>query len=365
MKNLATCFRRGVPSVATKYARCFGTGALPHIPPTDLKQPVTVSVTGAGGQIGYALIFRLAGGDFLGMDQPINLKLIEIPQSRGLLDGVKMELEDCAFPLLKTITATSDYAEGFDNTEYAFLVGARPRGPGMERADLLKVNGPIFVGQGKALNEYANHNCKVLVVGNPANTNALIASRNAPNLDPRNFSAMTRLDHNRAISQVAAKANCHVSQVEKMAIWGNHSPTMYPDLQHVRVKGQPIRDHISGTEWMHKVFTPMIQQRGAAVIEKRKASSAASAANGAIDHMSDWVNGSDGSWVSMGIMSTGEEFGGGVVDPGLIFSVPVVCKGNGLVERPVVELTEEMAPYIERTVDELKKERDAIAPFIE
>jgi malate dehydrogenase len=287
-----------------------------------MKDPVRVTITGAAGQIGYALLFRVASGAMLGKDQPVILQLLEITPALGAVKGVVMELDDCAFPLLHDVTYTDDANVAFKDTDYALLVGSRPRGPGMERKDLLEANAAIFSAQGKALNDNASPNVKVLVVGNPANTNALIAQRNAPDLDPRNFTAMTRLDHNRAMAQLAAKAGKHVSDVEGLCIWGNHSATQYPDIHRASVAGEEAMSMVD-MDWYTGDFIPTVQQRGAAIIEARGASSAASAANAAIDHMRDWALGSD-AVLSMGVYSDGSY---GVAE-GLIYSFPVTCSGG-------------------------------------
>ena len=266
-----------------------------------MKQPVKVAVTGAAGQIGYALLFRIAAGDMLGPDQPVILHLLEIPQAMKALDGVVMELADCAFPLLSDIVATDDANTGFSDVDYALLVGARPRGPGMERGDLLEANAQIFSAQGKALNAAAKRDVRVLVVGNPANTNALIAQQNAPDIDASRFTAMTRLDHNRALAQLARKTGSSVNDIRCMSIWGNHSATQYPDIHHASVSGQPASGLVDAA-WLEQDFIPTVQKRGAAIIDARGASSAASAASAAIDHMRDWTLGTpDDDWVSMGL----------------------------------------------------------------
>ncbi|MEO7200510.1 MAG: malate dehydrogenase [Dokdonella sp.] len=284
-----------------------------------MKAPVRVAVTGAAGQIGYALLFRIAAGDMLGPDQPVILHLLEITPALPALEGVVMELNDCAFPLLQDVVATDDVNVAFAEVDYALLVGARPRGPGMERKDLLEANGAIFAPQGKALNAHAKRNVRVLVVGNPANTNALIAQQNAPDLDPRCFTAMVRLDHNRALSQLAAKTDAHSSEVHKLTIWGNHSSTQYPDIHHASVKGKPALDLVA-QDWYAHTFIPTVQQRGAAIIKARGASSAASAASAAIDHMRSWAMGTaEGDWVSMAIPSDGS-YG---ISPGVIYGYPV------------------------------------------
>jgi malate dehydrogenase len=287
-------------------------------------KPVRVTVTGAAGQISYALLFRIASGEMLGPDQPVILQLLEIPPAMKALKGVAMELDDCAFPLLSEVICTDNAEEAFKNSSYAFLVGARPRGAGMERKDLLEANAAIFSVQGRAINTAAAKNIKVLVVGNPANTNALIAQRNAPNINPRQFTAMTRLDHNRAMSQVAQKLNKSVNDIEKMIIWGNHSATQFPDLHHCLIDGKPSLEFVE-REWYDLEFIPLVQQRGAAIIAARGASSAASAANAAIDHMRDWALGSSADdWVSMGVVSDGSY----EISKGLIYSFPCVCQ-NG------------------------------------
>src|SRR5687768_13585260 len=290
------------------------------------KKPVRVAVTGAAGQIGYALLFRIASGEMLGKDQPVILQLLEIPDEKAqkALKGVMMELEDCAFPLLAGMEAHSDPMTAFKDTDYALLVGSRPRGPGMERAELLSINGQIFIAQGKALDKVASRDVKVLVVGNPANTNAYIAMKSAPSLPRENFTAMLRLDHNRALSQVAAKTGVKVGDIEKMTVWGNHSPTMYADYRFATANGKAIKDMINDQAWNADVFLPTVGKRGAAIIEARGLSSAASAANAAIDHMRDWVLGSNGKWVTMGIPSDGQ-YG---IPKDMMFGFPVTTQ-NG------------------------------------
>jgi malate dehydrogenase len=289
-----------------------------------MKAPVRVAVTGAAGQIGYALLFRIAAGDMLGPDQPVILHLLEITPALPTLQGVVMELNDCAFPTLAGVVATDDLNVAFKDVDYALLVGARPRGPGMERKDLLEANGAIFGPQGKALNDHAKRDVRVLVVGNPANTNALIAQQNAPDLDPKCFTAMVRLDHNRALSQLAEKTGTHSTDIAKLTIWGNHSSTQYPDLHQTTVKGKAALEQVDQA-WYEGDFIPTVQQRGAAIIKARGASSAASAASAAIDHMRDWTLGTaEGDWVSMGIPSDGS-YG---VEPGVIFGYPVTVKGG-------------------------------------
>ncbi|MGA9333240.1 MAG: malate dehydrogenase [Rudaea sp.] len=289
-----------------------------------MKTPVRIAVTGAAGQIGYALLFRIAAGDMLGKDQPVVLHLLEITPALPALQGVVMELNDCAFPLLAGVVATDDVNVAFKDVEYAMLVGARPRGPGMERKDLLEANGKIFGPQGKALNDHAKRSVKVLVVGNPANTNALIAQQNAPDLDPGQFTAMVRLDHNRSLSQLAEKTGKHNTDVKKMIIWGNHSSTQYPDIHHATVDGKAATGLVDD-KWYKETFIPTVQQRGAAIIKARGASSAASAAAAAVDHMRSWALGTDaGDWVSMGIPSDGSYD----IAPGVIYGYPVTCKGG-------------------------------------
>ncbi len=325
-----------------------------------MKTPVRIAVTGCAGQIGYALLFRIAAGDMLGPDQPVILQMIEVPQALKALEGVVMELRDCAFPLLADIVATDDVNVGFKDADYAILVGARPRGPGMERKDLLTANGAIFGPQGKAINDYAARDVRVLVVGNPANTNALIAAASAPSLSPRQFHAMTRLDHNRALSQLAEKTGSHVNDIKKMTIWGNHSSTQYPDLSQCTVKGQAASALVD-QDWYRGTFIPDVQQRGAAIIKARGASSAASAASSAIDHMRDWALGTaEGDWVSMAVPADGS-YG---IGEGVIYSYPCVCK-NGDYEivqgLPVDEFSREKMLATEQ---ELREERASIADLL-
>ena len=323
-----------------------------------MKDPVRVTITGAAGQIGYALLFRVASGAMLGNDQPVILQLLEITPALDAVKGVVMELDDCAFPLLQDVIYTDDANVAFKDTDYALLVGSRPRGPGMERKDLLEANAAIFSAQGKALNDNASRNVKVLVVGNPANTNALIAQRNAPDLDPRNFTAMTRLDHNRAMAQLAAKAGKHVSEVEGLCIWGNHSATQYPDIHRASVAGQPAMSMVD-MDWYTGDFIPTVQQRGAAIIEARGASSAASAANAAIDHMRDWALGSD-TVLSMGVYSDGSY---GIAE-GLIYSFPVTCSGGDWSIVQGVEVNAFSQEKMAATETELAEERDAVAHLL-
>lgn len=325
-----------------------------------MKAPVRVTVTGAAGQIGYALLFRIASGAMLGNDQPIILQLLDITPAMEALEGVRMELDDCAFPLLAGVVCTDDPNVGFKDTDYALLVGARPRGPGMERKDQLEANAAIFSVQGKALNDHASRNVKVLVVGNPANTNSLIAQRNAPDLDPRNFTAMTRLDHNRAMTQMAQKTGTTVNDVTNMTIWGNHSATQYPDLFNAKVNGKAAIDLVDQA-WYENDFIPTVQQRGAAIIKARGASSAASAANAAIDHMRSWALGTEGNdWVSMGVYSDGSY---GIAE-GLIYSFPCRCKDGDWEIVQGVEVGEFSRAKMDATAQELTEERDAVAHLL-
>jgi malate dehydrogenase len=321
------------------------------------KKPVRVAVTGAAGQIGYALLFRIASGAMLGEDQPVVLQLLEITPALKALDGVHMELDDCAFPLLDSVVKTDDPNVAFADADYALLVGAMPRKQGMERSDLLSANGGIFKPQGKALSDNASRYVKVLVVGNPANTNALIAMSNAPSLDPKQFTAMTRLDHNRAVTQIAQKLGAPVSAVKKMTIWGNHSTTQYPDLFHCEVDGKNAAEAVDDVAWIENEFIPTVAKRGAAVIEARGASSAASAANAAIDHMHSWALGTDkGDWVSMAIPSDGS-YG---VPEGLMSSFPVTCSGGEYSIVQGLELDDFSRARIDASVAELAEERDAV-----
>ncbi|WP_225756601.1 malate dehydrogenase [Cardiobacterium sp. Marseille-Q4385] len=321
-----------------------------------MKNPVRVTITGAAGNIGYALAFRIAAGDMLGPDQPVILQLLEITPALGALQGVVMELNDCAFPLLAGVVATDDASVAFKDTDYALLVGARPRGPGMERKDLLTANGAIFGPQGKALNDHASRDVKVLVVGNPANTNALIAQAAAPDLNPRNFTAMTRLDHNRALSQLAEKTGTHTTDVAKMTIWGNHSSTQYPDISHATVKGKAAKGLVDDT-WYKDTFIPVVQQRGAAIIKARGASSAASAASAAIDHMRTWALGTQGDdWVSMAVPADGS-YG---IAPGIIYSYPCRCKNGDYEIVQGLEIDAFSREKMDATAAELREERAAI-----
>ena len=320
--------------------------------------PVRVAVTGAAGQIGYSLVFRVASGQLLGPDQPVVLQLLEIPPAMGALEGVAMELDDCAFGLLSGIELTDRPEVAFDGVGVALLVGSRPRTKGMERKDLLEANGAIFTGQGQALNDRAADDLRVLVVGNPANTNCLIAMANAPDVPAERFSAMTRLDHNRALTQVAARAGVSVNDVSRMTIWGNHSATQYPDLFRCRVGARSAAEVIGDQTWLEDTFIPSVQQRGAAIIEARGASSAASAANAAIDHISDWLSGTpEDNWVSMAVRSDGR-YG---VDQGLISSFPVTCNDGDWSIVPDLEIDEFSRARIDVSVDELVTERDTVA----
>ena len=320
------------------------------------KAPVRVAVTGAAGQIGYSLLFRIASGAMLGPGQPVILQLLDITPSLPALNGVVMELDDCAFPLLAGIIQTDDPKVAFKDADYALLVGARPRGPGMERKDLLEANGAIFTAQGKALNEVASRDVKVLVVGNPANTNAYIAMKNAPDLNPANFTAMMRLDHNRALTQIAQKTGNAVTAVKKMIIWGNHSATQYPDLFNAEVNGKNAAELINDQSWLESQFIPTVQQRGAAIIKARGLSSAASAANAAIEHMRSWALGTaEGDWVTMGIPANGEY---GYSD--VIFGYPVTCKDGQYQIVQGLEISEFSRGKIDASYRELCEERDAI-----
>jgi malate dehydrogenase len=325
-----------------------------------MKEPVRVAVTGAAGNIGYALSFRLAAGDMLGPDQPVVLQLIEIPPAMDALAGVRMELNDCAFPLLAGIVTTSDYAAGFDGADYALLVGAKPRGAGMERKDLLGENGKIFAPQGKAINDHASKEVRVLVVGNPANTNALIALSNAPDLDRGQFSAMTRLDHNRAISQLAEKTAKHPNDIRRMIIWGNHSATQYPDISHCTVDGRPAKELVEES-WYRETFIPTVQQRGAAIIKARGASSAASAASAAIDHVRAWVQGtSEGDWMSMSVASDGSY---GIAE-GVMYSYPCTCKNGAYEIVQGLDCDPFSRERMDATDQELREERAAVEELL-
>jgi malate dehydrogenase len=324
-----------------------------------MKQPVRVAVTGAAGQIAYSLIFRIASGDLLGKDQPVILHLLDIPDMLEKLKGTVMEVDDCAFPLVRGVVATGKPEEAFENVNYALLVGARPRGPGMERKDLLTANAAIFSVQGKALSEKADRDVRVLVVGNPANTNALIAASNAKKLDPKQFHAMVRLDHNRALSQLAAKTGGHPNDIEKMVIWGNHSSTQYPDLSHCVVGGKPARSLVDQA-WIEKDFIPTVQQRGAAVIKARGLSSAASAASAAIDHVRDWALGSNGKWVSMAVPSDGS-YG---IKPGVVYGYPCTTKNGQYEIVQGLKVDDFSRARMDATEKELREERAAIEDLL-
>ncbi len=321
------------------------------------KTPVRVTVTGAAGQIGYALLFRIASGEMLGADQPVIIQMLEITPALGALDGVEMELNDCAFPLLAGTVKTDDANVAFGDADYALLVGAMPRKAGMERADLLQANGGIFGPQGKAINSSASKNIKVLVVGNPANTNALIAMHSAPDIDPRQFHAMTRLDHNRALSQLGEKVGEPITNITNMTIWGNHSTTQYPDLFHAKVNGQNAAEMINDQDWLENTFIPTVAKRGAAIIEARGASSAASAANAAIDHMHDWALGTpEGDWVSMSTVSDGS-YG---IPEGVIYSFPSTCSGGDFSIVQGLEIDNFSRSKMDASADELVSERDTV-----
>ncbi len=321
-----------------------------------MSKPVRVTVTGAAGQIGYSIVFRIASGQLLGPEVPVDLRLLEIPQAMGALEGVAMELIDCAFPLLAGLDLHDRPADAFDATNLALLVGSRPRGPGMERAELLSANGEIFTVQGKALNAVAASDVKVLVVGNPANTNCLIAMNNAPDIPNERFTSMMRLDHNRAVAQLAAKLSVPVTDVTEMGVWGNHSPTMYPDLFHAHVGGRQAAGVVDDQAWIENDFLPNVGKRGAAIIEARGASSAASAANAAIDHVYDWVNGTDGAWVSMGVPSDGSYD----VPEGLISGFPCTCANGEYTIVQGLDIDEFSRSKIDASLAELTGERDTV-----
>ena len=325
-----------------------------------MKKPVRVTITGAAGNIGYAMAFRIAAGDMLGPDQPVILQLLEITPALEALKGVVMEINDCAFPLVQDVIATDDLNVAFKDADYAMLVGARPRGPGMERKDLLEANGAIFGPQGKALNDHASRDVKVLVVGNPANTNALIAMKNAPDLNPRQFTAMTRLDHNRGLSLLAEKTGTHINYIKNLIIWGNHSSTQYPDLSKTTVNGKPALSLVD-REWYQDSYIPQVQQRGAAIIAARGASSAASAASSAIDHMRSWALGTqEGDWVSMAVPADGS-YG---VEEGIIYSYPCVCKDGDYEIVQGLEIDEYSQAKMDATEKELREEADAVKALL-
>ena len=327
-----------------------------------MKAPVRVAVTGAAGQIGYALLFRIASGEMLGKDQPVILQMLELPmeKAQAALKGVMMELEDCAFPLLAGMVGTDDPEVAFKDVDVALLVGARPRGPGMERKDLLLENAKIFTVQGAALNKVASRNVKVLVVGNPANTNAYIAMKSAPDLGPKNFTAMLRLDHNRALSQLAIKAGVDVAAIEKLVVWGNHSPTMYPDYRFATVGGASLKDKIGDEAWNRETFIPKVGKRGAAIIEARGLSSAASAANAAIDHVRDWVLGTDGKWATMGIPSDGS-YG---IPKDVMYGFPVTCKDGKYEIVQGLAIDDYSREMMNKTLAELEEERAGVASLL-
>ena len=321
-----------------------------------MKQPVRVTVTGAAGQISYALLFRIASGSMLGPDQPVILQLLEIPPAMGALEGVVMELKDCAFPLLQDVITSDDSEVAFKDSDYALLVGARPRGPGMERKDLLEANAAIFSVQGKAINSVASRNIKVLVVGNPANTNALITAANAPDIDPKQFTAMTRLDHNRALSQLSEKTGAATTEIKRMTIWGNHSNTQYPDISNVMIKGEAASGMVDQS-WLEESFIPVVQERGAAIIKARGASSAASAGAAAVDHMRTWALGtSNDDWVSMAIPSDGSYD----IEPGIIYSYRGTCSGGEYKIVEGLEISDFSRSRMNVTENELREERAAV-----
>ena len=325
-----------------------------------MNRPVRVAVTGAAGQIGYQLCFRIAAGDMLGPDQPVILQLLEITPALGALEGVVMELRDCAFPLLADIVATDDAEVAFNEADYALLVGAMPRGPGMERSDLLSANGKIFGPQGAAMNKVASRDIKVLVVGNPANTNALIAQAAAPDLNPRNFTAMTRLDHNRALAQLSDRIGTHHAEISRMIVWGNHSSTQYPDIRFTEVGGEGVADGVDH-DWYVDSFIPVVQQRGAAIIKARGASSAASAASAALDHMRNWAHGTaDGDWVSMSVPADGS-YG---VEAGIIYSFPCVCRNGDYEIVQGLDVDEFSRERMDATEAELREERKAVEDLL-
>ncbi|MGB4344048.1 MAG: malate dehydrogenase [Moraxellaceae bacterium] len=327
-----------------------------------MKKPVRVAVTGAAGQIGYSLLFRIASGEMLGKDQPVILQMLEVPfeKAQAALKGVMMELEDCAFPLLAGMVGTDDPAVAFKDADYALLVGARPRGPGMERKDLLLENAKIFTVQGKALNDVASRNVKVLVVGNPANTNAYIAMKSAPDLPAKNFTAMLRLDHNRALSQIAAKTGKAVADIKKLVVWGNHSPTMYADYRFATINGEGVKAMINDEEWNKNVFLPTVGKRGAAIIEARGLSSAASAANAAIDHMRDWALGTNGEWVTMGIPSD-SSYG---IPEGIMYGVPVTTANGEYTRVEGLEVDAFSRERMDFTLNELLEEREGVKDLL-
>ena len=327
-----------------------------------MKSPVRVAVTGAAGQIGYSLVFRIASGEMLGPDQPVILQMLELPmeKAQAALKGVMMELDDCAFPLLAGMVGTDDALIAFKDADIALLVGARPRGPGMERKDLLLENAKIFTAQGAALNAVASRDVKVLVVGNPANTNAYIAMKSAPDLNPKNFTAMLRLDHNRALSQLAGKTGKPVGDIRRLVVWGNHSPTMYPDYRFATIGGASVKDSIADESWNRASFIPTVGKRGAAIIEARGLSSAASAANAAIDHIHDWVLGTDGEWITMGVPSDGS-YG---IPKDVMYGFPVICKDGAYEIVPGLEIDDYSREMMNKTLAELEEERAGVASLL-
>src|SRR5712671_5303197 len=327
-----------------------------------MKKPVRVAVTGAAGQIGYSLLFRIASGEMLGDDQPVSLQLLELPidKAQAALKGVMMELEDCAFPLLSGMAGTADPKAAFKDADIALLVGAKPRGPGMERKDLLLENAKIFIEQGKALDAVASRGIKVLVVGNPANTNGYIAMKSAPSLPKKNFTAMLRLDHNRALSQLAVKSGKPVGSIEKLIVWGNHSPTMYPDYRFATVDGQSLKALINDEDWNRNVFLPAVGKRGAAIIEARGLSSAASAANAAIGHVRDWILGSGGKWVTMGVASDGSY----AIPQDVMYGVPVITAGGEYERVTGLEIDDFSREKLNATLKELEEERAGVAALL-
>jgi len=327
-----------------------------------MKSPVRVAVTGAAGQIGYSLVFRIASGEMLGKDQPVILQMLELPmeKAQAALKGVMMELEDCAFPLLAGMVGTDDAHVAFKDADIAMLVGARPRGPGMERKDLLLENAKIFTAQGAALNAVASRDVKVLVVGNPANTNAYIAMKSAPDLNPKNFTAMLRLDHNRALSQLAGKTGKPVGEIKRLIVWGNHSPTMYPDYRFASIGGASVKDSVNDENWNRSTFIPTVGKRGAAIIEARGLSSAASAANAAIDHIHDWVLGSDGEWTTMGIPSDGS-YG---IPKDVMYGFPVICKDGKYEIVQGLQIDDYSREMMHKTLAELEEERAGVASLL-
>ncbi|MBK6729353.1 MAG: malate dehydrogenase [Xanthomonadales bacterium] len=327
-----------------------------------MKKPVRVAVTGAAGQIGYSLLYRIASGEMLGRDQPVILQMLELPmdKAQAALKGCMMELEDCAFPLLAGMVGTADPKEAFKDADVALLVGARPRGPGMERKDLLLENAKIFTEQGRAMNETASRDIKVLVVGNPANTNAYIAMKSAPDLAKKNFTAMLRLDHNRALSQLAGKAGIAVADIDKLVVWGNHSPTMYPDYRFASVGGKSLKDLINDESWNRETFIPKVGKRGAAIIEARGLSSAASAANAAIDHIRDWVLGTNGKWVTMGVPSDGS-YG---IPQDVMYGVPVTCANGEYTRVSGLAIDDYSRTMMDKTLAELEEERAGVAHLL-